>query len=51
MAIFFGGTEVAGLNVITMVIIPAISINCLIEIAACTVVGSAISVAIKNVVK
>ena len=51
MAIFFGGTEVAGLDVITMVVIPAISINCVVEIVACTVIGSAVSVAIKKVVK
>lgn len=51
MALFFGGTEVAGLNVITMVVIPAISINCVVEIIACTVIGSAISVAIKKIVK
>ncbi|MCH5300270.1 MAG: ECF transporter S component [Ruminococcus sp.] len=51
MAIFFGGTEVAGLNVITMVVIPALSINCIVEIIACTIIGSAISIAVKKIIK
>lgn len=51
MALFFGGTQVMGLDVITMVVIPALSINCAIEIAACAVIGSAISIAVKQIVK
>lgn len=51
MALFFGGTQVAGLDVITMVVIPALSINCVIEIIACTVIGSAVSIAVKKIVK
>lgn len=50
MALFFNGIEVMGLDVITMVVIPALSINCVIEIAACAVIGSAVSIAVKQIV-
>lgn len=51
LAIFFGGIKVMGLDVIPMVVIPALSINCVIEIIACTVVGSAVSIAVKKIAK
>ena len=51
MALFFNGIEIMGLDVITMVVLPALSINCAIEIAACAVVGSAVSIAVKKIVK
>lgn len=51
MALFFSGTTVMGLDVITMVVIPALSINCIIEVAACAIVGSAVSIAVKKIVK
>ena len=50
MAILFGSIEVMGLNVITAVVIPALSINCILEIIACFVVGSAVSIAVKKIV-
>ena len=50
MAILFGGTTVAGLDVITMIVIPSISINCVVEIAACAIIGSAVSIAVKKIV-
>ena len=46
----FGSIEVMGLNVITAVVIPALSINCILEIIACFVVGSAVSIAVKKIV-
>ena len=51
MALFFNGIEIMGLDVITMVVLPALSINCAVEIAACAVVGSAVSIAVKKIVK
>jgi uncharacterized membrane protein len=51
LAIFFGGIKVMGLDVIPMVVIPALSINCVIEIIACTVVGSAVSITVKKIAK
>jgi hypothetical protein len=51
LAIFFGGIKVMGLDVIPMVVITALSINCVIEIIACTVVGSAVSITVKKIAK
>lgn len=48
LALFFNGVKVMNLDVITMVVLPALSINCVIEIIACTVVGSAVSIAVKK---
>ena len=50
IALFFGGTLVMGLDVITMVVIPALSVNCLIEILACAIAGSAVSIAVKKII-
>lgn len=51
LALFFNGVKVMNLDVITMVVLPALSINCVIEIIACTVVGSAVSIAVKKIAK
>ena len=39
IALFFFNTEIAGLNVIAAVVIPALSINFVIEIIACGIIG------------
>ncbi len=51
LALFFHGIKVMNLDVIPMVVLPALSINCVIEIIACTVVGSAVSIAVKKIAK
>ena len=51
MTLFFNGVEIMGLDVITMVVLPALSINCAIEIAACAVIGSAVSIAVNKIIK
>ncbi len=49
IALFFFNTEIAGLNVIAAVVIPALSINFVIEIIACGIIGSALSIAIQKI--
>lgn len=51
LALFFWNVRVMNLDIIPMVVLPALSINCVIEIAACAVVGSAVSIAVKKIAK
>ncbi|MBQ5347167.1 MAG: ECF transporter S component [Ruminococcus sp.] len=51
LALFFWNIKVMNLDIIPMVVLPALSINCVIEIAACAVVGSAVSIAVKKIAK
>lgn len=51
LALFFWNVKVMNLDIIPMVVLPALSINCVIEIAACAVVGSAVSIAVKKIAK
>jgi uncharacterized membrane protein len=51
LALFFWNIKVMNLDIIPMVVLPALSINCVIEIAACAVVGSAVSIAVMKIAK